>query len=93
MRFSEMDARSSSARHDSGDMYDDEPKTEKEVEAHKECAETRKAAWKEIQQLIEMSVSVLLEEGQAQAVERDKTVQVLRRKMVYTHKYEIPPTT
>jgi type 1 glutamine amidotransferase len=39
-------------------INDDEPKTENEVEAHKECAEIRKAAWKEIQQLIEMSVGV-----------------------------------
>ena len=52
--------------------YDDEPKTEKEIEAHKECAEIRKAAWKEIQQLIEMSVGVLLDERQADAAERDK---------------------
>jgi hypothetical protein len=73
-------------------IYDDEPKTEKEVEAHKECAEIRKAAWKEIQELIEMSVGVLLDEGQAQAVERDKKVKVLRSKMVYKYKYEISPT-
>jgi hypothetical protein len=86
-------------------IYDDEPKTEKEIEAnynvterlkpmhrsahtrrpvsgeaievpyrhtHKECAEIRKAAWKEIQQLIEMSVGVLLDERQADAAERDK---------------------
>ena len=73
-------------------IYDDEPKTEKEVEAHKECAEIRKAAWKEIQQLIEMSVGVLLDERQAQAIEKDKKVQVLRSKMVYKRKYEISPT-
>jgi hypothetical protein len=74
-------------------IYDDEPKTEKEVEAHKECAEIRKAARiKEIQQLIEMSVGVWLDERQAQAVERDKKVQVLGSKMVYKRKYEISPT-
>ena len=28
-------------------MYDDEPKTEKEVEVHKECSEIRKAACKD----------------------------------------------
>ena len=73
-------------------IYDDEPKTEKEVEALKECAEIRKATWKEIQQLIEMSVGVLPDERQAQAVERDKKEQVLRSKMVYKHKYDILPT-
>jgi hypothetical protein len=59
---------------------------------HKECAEIRKAAWKEIQQLIEMSVGVLFDERQAQAIEKDKKVQVLRSKMVYKRKYEISPT-
>jgi hypothetical protein len=73
-------------------IYDDEPETEKEVEAHKECAEIRKSAWKEIQQLIEMSVGVLLDERQAQTVERDKKVQVLQSKMVCKFKYEISPT-
>jgi hypothetical protein len=73
-------------------IYDDEPKTEKEVEAHRECGEIRKTAWKEIQQLIEMSVGVLLDESQAKTVEKDKQVQVLRSKMVYKRKYEISPT-
>ena len=57
-------------------IYDDEPKTEKEVEAHRECGEIRKTAWKEIQQLIEMSVGVLLDESQTKVVEKDKQVQV-----------------
>ena len=52
-------------------IYDDEPKTEREVESHKECAEIRKAAWKEIQQLIDMSVGVLLDDKQARDLERD----------------------
>jgi hypothetical protein len=73
-------------------IYDDEPETEKEVEVHKDCTEIWKAAWKEIQQLIEMSVGVLQDERQAQAVERDKKEQVLRSKMVYKHKYDILPT-
>ena len=73
-------------------IYDDEPETEKEVEVHKDCTEIWKAAWKQIQQLIEMSVGVLQDEWQAQAVERDKKEQVLRSKMVYKHKYDILPT-
>ena len=73
-------------------IYDDEPKTEREVETHKECAEIRKAAWKEIQQLIDMSVGVLLDDKQARDLERDKRVQILRSKMVYKRKYQISPT-
>ena len=45
-------------------------------EAHRECGEIRKTAWKEIQQLIEMSVGVLLDESQTKVVEKDKQVQV-----------------
>ena len=42
------------------------PKQKREVEAHKECAEIRKAAWtrNEIQKLIDMSVGALLVERQ-----------------------------
>lgn len=73
-------------------LYDDEPKTEKEVAAHKEADKIREAAWKEIQQLIAMSVGVLLDDQQVRELERDKNVQILRSKMVYKRKYQISPT-
>ena len=73
-------------------LYDDEPKTEKEAREHKEADKIREAAWKEIQQLIAMSVGVLLDEDEVRKVEKDKTVQILRSKMIYKRKYQISPT-
>ena len=72
-------------------IYDDEPKTDREVEKHPEKEDIRAAAWKEIQQLIEMSVGVMLNDDQARKVEKDPAMKILRSKMVYKRKYQISP--
>ena len=69
-------------------IYDDEPRNQKELDAHPEKDKILEAAAKEMQALIDMDIGVQLTEKQANDVIKSG-VKILRSKMVYKRKYGI----
>ena len=72
-------------------IYDDEPRNQRELEAHAEKDAILEAAAKEMQALIDMNIGVQLTEAQALEVV-NSGVKILRSKMVYKRKYGISET-
>ena len=69
-------------------IYDDEPRNQKELDAHPEKEKILEAAAKEMQALVEMDIGVQLTEQQAHEVVKSGA-KILRSKMVYKRKYGI----
>ena len=73
-------------------IYDDEPRNSAEVLKHPEKEAILESARKEMQQMIDMDIGVLLTPGEIQDL-LARGDRILRAKMVYKRKYAISPTT
>ena len=73
-------------------IYDDEPNNPQELARHPERRAILESGAKEIQQLVDMNVGVLLSGKEVDEVLKSGA-KILRSRMIYKRKYCISPTT